>query len=638
MQTWEYAPQYALRTYAYLVPMAGIAKVYEYILSTSIFCSSDYCNKILTSSLLLVGGSSSSSTVVAAAAVASSTITIINKPLLFALLRSTLSLFTCLSEIIYLHAIYDVAGPTVAYWTAFTSLSCTGMFHSYSAYLPSATVATIWRISASYQLRKHYTIAITWGLVATFAVGWPFCAVLFIPTGLLATWHVAYQHRVGTRHGRTSDVGAYARLQSGYVRDLGDIQMAPIIHLLVRSVLYHAALITIGVAIIDYQYYGQQRIVFPNWNIFTYNAKSGGDELYGIEPLSYYIRNLLLNFNYTAILGIVSLPLLLMIRIVARRPLRRRGGLDVAWVLLPMYLWMGIVFPRPHKEERFLFPIYPMLCLGVAVTLRELMYLFTSHVYTSWPNNSPLKKTKTTQGDDVVEQSNKNDGRGYLLLGLALLLPSAIISTSRSMALYHNYAAPLAVYRDLFYHASSVPVQTNNNADAQQQQQQMKTSYICTAGEWHRYPSSFFLPPNYQLGYLKSSFNGQLPQPFTKFGSKQTSLDIQSGLFNNVNGEEMDRYVDISVCSYIVELVPFGVSDNSSSSSSNDRQGDEVVAPECLQYMETDTSGGSWRLLISREYLDVKNTSLIHRILYIPWSRRSDQITYNRYNVYAKEM
>jgi len=630
MQTWEYAPQYALRTYAYLVPMAGIAKVYEYMLSN--FCSDNF-TKILSSSLLLVGGGGSDDdgmvggggSVVAAAA---STI-IINKPLLFALLRSTLSLFTCLSELHYLRAIHDVVGPTVSYWTAFTSLTCTGMFHSYGAYLPSSTVATLWRMSASYQLRKQYTIAILWGLVATIGAGWPFCAILFIPTGTLAIWHAAYQHRVGTRHGRTSDVGAYARLRSGYVRDLGDVQFAPIIRLLSRTV-FHSLLITAGVAIIDHQYYGgQRRLVFPNWNIFTYNAKSKGDELYGIEPLSYYIRNLLLNFNYTAILGIVSLPLLMVSRIVARRPLRRRGGLDVVWVLLPMYLWMGIVFPRPHKEERFLFPIYPILCLGVAVTLREVMYLF-SHAYT-WPNKSPQKKTTTTtRSDDVIDQANKNDGRGYLLLGLALLLPSAIVSTSRSMALYRNYAAPLAVYRDLFYHASSVPVPTDNDG-------QMMT-YICTAGEWHRYPSSFFLPPNHQLGYLKSSFHGQLPQPFTKFGSRQESLGVQSGVFNDVNGEEMDRYADIGVCSYIVELVPFGVSNNN---NNNDREEDSAVVPECLQYMEMDTaSGRSWRLLISREYLDVENTSLIHRILYIPfgWRRRSDQITYSRYNVYAKEM
>lgn len=622
MQTWEYAPQYALRTYAYLVPMAGIAKVYEYILSN--FCS-DYFIKILSSSLLLVGGRSDDGVVVVVDDGAG-TISI-NKPLLFALLRSTLSLFTCLSELQYLHAIHDVVGPTVSYWTAVTTLTCSGMFHSYGAYLPSSTVATLWRISASYQLRKQYTIAIQWGLVATIGVGWPFCAVLFIPTGILALWNAAYQHRVGKRHGRTSDVGAYARLQSGYVRDLADIQFAPIIQLLLRT-LFHTLLIIGGVAIIDYHYYGQ-RLVFPNWNIFTYNAKSGGDELYGIEPLSYYIRNLLLNFNYTAILGIVSLPLLLVIRIVACRPLRRRGGLDVVWVLLPMYLWMAVVFLRPHKEERFLFPIYPMICLGVAVTLREIMYL-SSHVY-SWPNNSPQKKKETTRNDDVIEQANKNDGRGYLLLGLVLLLPSAIISTSRSMALYRNYTAPLAVYRDLFYHASSVPIPTNNDGHM--------ITYICTAGEWHRYPSSFFLPPNHQLGYLKSSFHGQLPQPFTKFGSKQESLDIQSGLFNDVNGEEMDRYVNIGVCSYIVELVPFSVSSNSNISNNNDRQDDANVIPECLHYMETNTSGGSWRLLTSCEYLDVENTSLIHRILYIPFGwRRSDQITFGRYNVYAKEM
>ncbi len=43
------------------------------------------------------------------------------------------------------------------------------------------------------------------------------------------------------------------------------------------------------------------------------------------------------------------------------------------WLTLsPMYLWMLVFFTRPHKEERFLFPIYPLICLSGAVALSSL--------------------------------------------------------------------------------------------------------------------------------------------------------------------------------------------------------------------------------------------------------------------------
>lgn len=37
--------------------------------------------------------------------------------------------------------------------------------------------------------------------------------------------------------------------------------------------------------------------------------------------------------------------------------------------LLPLYLWIGILTAQPHKEERFMFPAYPLICFNAAVTL-----------------------------------------------------------------------------------------------------------------------------------------------------------------------------------------------------------------------------------------------------------------------------
>lgn len=43
------------------------------------------------------------------------------------------------------------------------------------------------------------------------------------------------------------------------------------------------------------------------------------------------------------------------------------------WLTLaPMYIWILIFFSQPHKEERFLFPIYPLICLSAAVALSAL--------------------------------------------------------------------------------------------------------------------------------------------------------------------------------------------------------------------------------------------------------------------------
>jgi len=48
------------------------------------------------------------------------------------------------------------------------------------------------------------------------------------------------------------------------------------------------------------------------------------------------------------------------------------------WLTLaPMYIWIVIFFSQPHKEERFLFPIYPLICLCGAVALSALQVSFS---------------------------------------------------------------------------------------------------------------------------------------------------------------------------------------------------------------------------------------------------------------------
>lgn len=546
MQTWEYAPQYALRTYAYLLPMAGIAKTFQLLLDALPAPLIEPLSRLLMlpNSATVMPGSG-------------------NKPLLFALLRASLAITSSYAEISFFQSIHDRISPNLAYMTAFAHLTSAGFFHANQAYLPSSTVMMLWQLSIANQFRENHGWAIFLGLLAVLSVGWPFCAVLFVSTGCWALWRAYYSTSASFKKSKQPPIRAT-------------------VNVLLRTLLHSIAIQAVIFAV-DYYYYG--KLVSPIWNIFSYNTRGGGDELYGIEPLSYYIKNIALNFNLVGFFGVVAMPILL-VKILLKRS-NSNDSLKLLG-LVPMYLWMAIVLPRPHKEERFLFPIYPMLCFGAAITTDEIMNTLSCLL----PGGKKCGLTGTSR----------------LMLRLLALSPAAALSISRSLALHHYYTAPLALYRDLFYQVTSGA-----------QEIVAAKKYVCTGGEWYRFPTSFFLPDNVQLGFLKTSFGGQLPQPFTPHGSRSKSLDVQTGRFNDMNVEELDRYLDVSKCSYIVEMIS-----NASDKSS----------PECLHYMDSDTSG-SWSRISSFRYLDAELTPALHRILYLPFGREG-KVQFKEYNLYSK--
>jgi alpha-1,2-mannosyltransferase len=116
------------------------------------------------------------------------------------------------------------------------------------------------------------------------------------------------------------------------------------------------------------------------WNIVRYNIFGGserGPNLYGTSPWSFYFLNLILNFNILVPLSLLALPALAVTYIVDRKrlglspppPNQSSPYTILALRLLPFYLWLAILTTQPHKEERFMFPAYPMLCFNGAVTL-----------------------------------------------------------------------------------------------------------------------------------------------------------------------------------------------------------------------------------------------------------------------------
>ena len=101
---------------------------------------------------------------------------------------------------------------------------------------------------------------------------------------------------------------------------------------------------------VDSVLYG--RLTFPPLNILRYNSLGGGDELYGTEPLGYYVRNLLLTLGLCWPLGAAA-PLLIT-RAVTHKFMRGDSLTTELRQLVccaPVVLWMLLLFPRPHKVQ-----------------------------------------------------------------------------------------------------------------------------------------------------------------------------------------------------------------------------------------------------------------------------------------------
>lgn len=497
-QTWEYAPQFALRTYVYIYPLQWISWIVSPVAP-------------LVAPLLVDHQVST------------------DKLATFVVLRSTLAALSACCELQFITALSEdvpfaesldrqtLVPKSVSYSVALLLLTSAGMAHAAGAYLPSSSVMILWMLCTSFYIRLQVRLFCAVAVLATLCLGWPFGVVVFVPMG----FDILRRHK------------------------------API-RLLLEVAIWTMAVQTL-VMWVDYRQYGT--VTSATLNIFRYNAQGGGDELYGIEPISYYVKNLALNFNYVALLAILFLPLSTLLRRFGR-PLPT----SLIVIVTSLYLWLSIVIPRPHKEERFLFPIYPALVLAAVVVVQQV-----------W------------DATGIGRCFGKERGRH---LWIVLLLPACLISQCRTMALSKYYTSPLKVF-------ASLPVTSQG--------------LVCTCGEWYRFPSSYYLPEGYQLGFLPSSFSGQLPKYFdAEKGSRNGNN------FNDANKEELDRYVNPNDCDYIVELA-----------ASNES--------ECLKAMNPS----EWTKLVDEPYLNTAETSSLHRVLYLPFVNKA---AYNSYSLYARKV
>jgi alpha-1,2-mannosyltransferase len=395
-------------------------------------------------------------------------------------------------------------------------------------------------------------------------LGWPFGVLTAVPVGL----------QILIRYART------CRLQE------------PVVHG-IKSVV-----VVVGASVaVDWLYY--KRILVPIVNIAIYNSMGTGAERYGVEPWHWYVKNLLLNFNVVAILA-VCLPLAAALHKMsgagayvhegekkAQNPTLLKGSIGCVMVApellyaMPWLVWLCVMAPQPHKEERFFFIVYPVVCYAGALSV-------------------VLLKQACLMGA-VCMRNGRSVGRLFKVLYSAvvhmLLVAVVCLGVSRAVALSAYYRAPLQVYGEL----SSVMARAGATPD----------TLVCVGKEWYRFPNHFFLPNNARLGFLPSDFGGQLPQHYPEATSVFDATSQTPPNFNQENEMEPSRFVSHATdCAYIVDL---------------DMQGQ--TEPHFQEGTHTAPATGqayAYRVVSKARFLDVDATPSAVRAFYLPdwvWER-----------------
>ncbi|KAG8839943.1 mannosyltransferase [Serendipita sp. 411] len=379
-----------------------------------------------------------------------------------------------------------------------------------------------------------------------------------------------------------------------------------------------ASLLFIPVIGLDSVAYGKLAIV--PWNIISYNIFGGaerGPDLYGTEPWHFYLFNLVLNFNVLVGLALFSLPALLITSRVdyARLGTNKPSEYEtspfsiLAIRLAPFYLWLGILSLQSHKEERFMFPIYPLLCFNAAVAL---------YLVRGWLETYYVKMTSQYQASKTSTMT---------LLTTNVLVASAVISCLRTAALFNYYHTPLSVYFHfehvelprLLNATNLIPPFDPSRDGRHSEDREIDLSplkqfnlRLCIGKEWYRFPSHYLVPNGVEVRFMRSAFDGLLPQPFlTNNGTSIWPWDgmraVPPGL-NDLNKESSEYYVAASTCDYIID------SDFPSRSSDF-----SPLEPRYVQDKEF------WEKVNCQQFLDSANSPILSRILWLPgqswWNR-----------------
>jgi len=330
--------------------------------------------------------------------------------------------------------------------------------------------------------------------------------------------------------------------------------------------------------------YFYRKPVVVSWNIIKYNifSETGGPDLYGTEPWTFYFRNLILNFNIWFILALLALPLFLVQKIASPSRLGFQSALRTVVFVSPFYLWLVIFSLQPHKEERFMYPTYPFLALNAAISSHILLTAFGSKARGNTKEKSFISKVSV---------------KLRLLVVTTVFLGAAAAGLLRTLGVYTAYSGPLRLYSALEHGQNSA---IGGLGDS-----------VCFGKEWYRFPTSYFLPRDMHAKFIRSEFRGLLPGEFSE---ARTGFGIWSGTWlptsglNDRNEEDLGKYVDIRSCDFLVDT---------------QFERDELP-PNEPDYVADE----NWEVVKCEPFLDASKTHALSRAVWVPafgleWLKRS---------------
>eukprot|EP00903_Cladosiphon_okamuranus_P015722 g14512.t1 len=519
-QTWEYAPKFALRSYFYLLPSVGAARASETFLS-------------------LFGQGN-------------------DKPQIWLGVRLFHVLCCTLCEVLMYLAVKGKFGRRAGGFFLLLSATSAGMFVSAPALLPSSSSMTLFMLVMAMWLKGWFSSAILVAMLCVFGTGWPFVGIIFIPMLLNCAW-------LRLRRGSSFAEGLGAATASA------------------TWALTCAGAVACLATWVDSGWYG--RSTSPTFNILKYNVfdagEGRGDELYGVEPASYYVKNLFLNtsvaFPLAVALPLLAVPLYPMADKVAKSELRQK-----LLMCSPGLLWLAIMFVKPHKEERFLYPVYPSIFLAAACTL-DIIVQAASELM------EKFRGIATADGKLLPPAG-----------AMACVLFAACLGMCRTAAVVRFHNTPCTIFKFIYYRELRTYWA---GAEDSQAGEMVKPVRLCVGDEWHRYPSSFYIPhQKIEVSFLRSDFHGQLPQPFPPTNGTMAE-PLQA--FNDANSEEEERFVTLDKCDYVVAARYRDYDQHSTRASK--------VVQDILATKE------KWQTVLSHKLLDPEYSDPALRAFFIPF-------------------